>query len=88
MNRKTQLLLDELKGAIYQALLSSNRFAQILDELKEAGHSVVVSVDAALDEVDDSTCCQDQPIGCVHPKPRFSGEDRSFLREMKIKLSE
>jgi hypothetical protein len=38
----TQLLLDELKGAINQALLSSNRFAQILDELKETGHSVVV----------------------------------------------
>jgi hypothetical protein len=88
MNRKTQRLLDELKGAINQALMGSDRFAQVLEELKRTGQSVVVSVDAALDQVDDSICCQEQHIERVPLKQGFSSEDRKYLREMKITLGE
>jgi len=79
LEQETQRLLDELKGAINQALLGSNRFAQILDLLEEAGHNVSVSVDATIDRGDG------QPGGeRVPAELNLTAKDRNFLHEMKI----
>jgi hypothetical protein len=85
MEQETRRLLDELKGAINQALLSSNRFAQILDLLERDGHDVLVSVDATIDRGDGPDWIEDEPVGKRVPvELSLSNDDRNFLHEMKI----
>jgi hypothetical protein len=86
MEQETRRLLDEVKGAINQALLSSNRFAQILELLERGGHDVLVSVDATIDNRGDGPdWIEDQPAGERLPAElSLSTDDRNFLHEMNI----
>jgi hypothetical protein len=85
MEEETKRLLDELKGAINQSLLSSNRFAHVLDLLERAGHEVSVSVDATIDKGDGPDWIEGQPVGKHMPvELNLTTKDRNFLHKMKI----
>jgi hypothetical protein len=87
MEQETRRLLDELTGAINQALLSSNRFAQILDMLELAGHDGLVSVDATIDGGAGPDWIEDQPVAQRAPAQlNLSTRDRNFLHEMRIEM--
>jgi hypothetical protein len=85
MEQETRMLLDELKGAINQALLGSNRFAEVLDLLEWAGHDVSISVDATIDGGDGRDWIEGEPVAKRVPvELTLSSDDRNFLRELKI----
>jgi hypothetical protein len=89
MDRETQLLLSELQAAVNQALLSSNRFGDILDLLERSGRDVSISVNATIDGVDDQNGLHTQRVGKgSHVELGWTADDQNFLRAMKIGLGE
>jgi hypothetical protein len=85
VDSETGRLLDELRGAIHQALLSSHRFAQILDSCERSGRDVVISMDITVDGTDDLSWLHErQAPKDVPAEPSWSVDDRKFLRVLKI----
>jgi hypothetical protein len=85
MDRETRVLLNELQGAINQALHTSNRFVEILDVLERSGHEVVITVDATVDIVDNQASLYVKHVGKgATAEMNWTTDDREFLRFMKI----
>jgi hypothetical protein len=85
VDQQTRGLLNELQGAVRQALCGSNRFLQIIDLLERSGHTLLLSVDAAIDGIDERDFLHAQHVGNgVLSELSLSCDDRRFLRAMKI----
>jgi hypothetical protein len=85
MDQETRRLLDELRGAINQALLSSNRFAQIVDLCERSGRGIAISMDIIVEGADDQDWVHERDVRkYVLAELSWSIDDRKFLRVMKI----
>jgi hypothetical protein len=84
MSKRTQMMLDELRRAINDAISKSDAVGNALAALVEAGVKAPVSIDVALLEApDDGT-----PLAGAHPKaahdPDFTAFDKAFLQAVGI----
>lgn len=75
MNSNTQRLLEELKNAIAESLTCKS-VESAMDRLEQAGHRVLVSFDAVL---------EDEPEDVIDPQnPSITDSDKLFLDTLGI----
>lgn len=84
-------LMEQLGDAVHRTLSDSSTMADVLDDIKQAGYSVSLSVDATFSEPSGGTDFQETPADAETPIPRTNGadllltdSDESFLRELRI----
>ena len=84
-------LMEQLGDAVHQALSDSTTMADVLDDIKLAGYSVSLSVDATFSEPLGAADIQEAPADAEVPIPRTNGAalpltdgDESFLRALRI----
>lgn len=84
-------LMEQLGDAVHRTLSDSPTMADVLDDIKQAGYSVSLSVDATFSEPSGGTDFQETPAEAEAPIPRASGAglsltdgDESFLRALRI----
>ena len=92
-------LMEQLGDAVHETLSGSNRMADILDDIKRAGYSVSLSVDATFSEPTGGTDFLATPAtpednANAMPVPQMTAAgglpwtdtDESFLRALRISV--
>ncbi len=84
-------LMEQLGDAVHETLSNSNTMADVLDDIKLAGYSVSLSVDATFSEPSGATEPLETQEDIATPVPQMSGgglsltdTDESFLRALRI----
>ena len=84
-------LMEQLGDAVHRTLSDSCTMADVLDDIKQAGYSVSLSVDATFSEPSGRTDFQETPAEAETPIPQMIGTglpltegDESFLRALRI----
>ena len=84
-------LMEQLGDAVHRTLSDSTTMADVLDDIKLAGYSVSLSVDATFSEPSGGTDFQETPAHAETPIPQTNGvslpltdNDESFLRALRI----
>ena len=101
MEERLKALMQELGNAINDSLSDSDRIAEAIGEIKQAGYDVFLVLEATIgfnkrdDDEDDS---DDAGESEVRPevkrvfestgKIRFTSQDQRFLRALKIAVDE
>jgi len=101
LEERLKALMQELGNAINDSLSDSDRIAEAIGEIKQAGYDVFLVLEATIgfnkreDEDDDA---DDAGEPEVHPevkrvfestgKIRFTSQDQRFLRALKIAVDE
>ena len=83
--------MEQLGDAVHRTLSDSSTMADVLDDIKQAGYSVSLSVDATFLEPSGGTDFHERPSDAETPIPQTNGaglsltdSDESFLRELRI----
>ncbi len=89
-------LMEQLGDAVHETLSGSNRMADILDDIKRAGYSVSLSVDATFSEPTGGTDFLATPEDNANAMPvpqmtaagglPWTDTDESFLRALRISV--
>jgi hypothetical protein len=87
-------LMEQLGDAVHQTLSGSNMMADVLDDIKLAGYSVSLSVDATFSEPSGGTDFLETPEETAVPIPQMTAAgglpltdtDESFLRALRISV--
>ncbi len=84
-------LMEQLGDAVHRTLSDSSTMADVLDDIKQAGYSVSLSVDATFLQPSGGTDFHERPADAKTPIPQTNGaglsltdSDESFLRELRI----
>ena len=84
-------LMEQLGDAVHRTLSDSTTMADVLDDIKQAGYSVSLSVDATFSEPLGGADFQEALAHAETPIPRTNGAalpltdgDESFLRALHI----
>ena len=84
-------LMEQLGDAVHRTLSDSNTMADVLDDIKQAGYSVSLSVDATFSEPSGEADFQEAPVAAETPIPHttrdglpLTDNDESFLRALRI----
>ena len=84
-------LMEQLGDAVHRTLSDSPTMADVLDDIKQAGYSVSLSVDATFSEPSGEAAIQETAADAEAPIPRanaaglsLTDSDESFLRELRI----
>ena len=84
-------LMEQLGDAVHRTLSDSSTMADVLDDIKQAGYSVSLSVDATFSEPSGEANFQETPADAETPIPQTNGtglpltdSDESFLRALRI----
>ena len=82
--------MEQLGDAVHRTLSDSNTMADVLDDIKQAGYSVSLSVDATFSEPSGEADFQEAPVA-VEALPHttrdglpLTDNDESFLRALRI----
>ena len=95
MERELQHLIDELGEAINASLSDSDRFAEIMAEMEQAGYDVFVVLEASigLRKNGETEVESNEKEILVSPQPNsvrsteMSADDLDFLRALKISVA-
>ncbi len=84
-------LMEQLGDAVHRTLSDSTTMADVLDDIKQAGYSVSLSVDATFSDPSRGTDYQQTPAHAETPIPQtnraclsLTDSDQSFLRALRI----
>ncbi len=102
MEERLKALMQELGNAINDSLSDSDRIAEAIGEIKQAGYDVFLVLEATIGfnkrEDDDDDDADDAGEPEVRPevkrvfestgKIRFTSQDQRFLRALKIAVDE
>ena len=101
MEERLKALMQELGNAINDSLSDSDRIAEAIGEIKQAGYDVFLVLEATIgfnkreeddDDADDAAEPEARPevkrtFGSTG-KIRFTSQDQRFLRALKIAVDE
>jgi hypothetical protein len=95
MEKELQQLIEELGEAINSSLSQSDRFAEIMAQMEQAGYNVYVVLEASigLQKNGESEFQTRETEFLVAPQPdssettELSAGDLDFLRELKISIA-
>ena len=102
MEERLKLLMQELGNAINDSLSDSDRIAEAIGEIKQAGYDVFLVLEATIGfnkrEDGDTGDTEDAVDGEARPevkrtyestgKIKFTSQDQRFLRALKIAVNE
>src|SRR5579864_64336 len=102
LEERLKILMQELGNAINDSLSDSDRIAEAIGEIKQAGYDVFLVLEATIGfnkrEDDDDDDANDAGEPDVRPeikrtfestgKIRFTSQDQRFLRALKIAVDE
>lgn len=101
MEERLKALMQELGNAINDSLSDSDRIAEAIGEIKQAGYDVFLVLEATIGfnkREDDDDDADDAGESEVRPevkrvfestgKIRFTSQDQRFLRALKIAVDE
>lgn len=98
MEERLKNLMQELGNAINDSLSDSDRIAEAIGEIKQAGYDVFLVLEATIgfnkrDEDGDTEDEQDSRPEVKHSfestgKIKFTSQDQRFLRALKIAVDE
>jgi len=93
-------LMQELGNAINDSLSDSDRIAEAIGEIKQAGYDVFLVLEATIgfNKRDENEDAEDSSEGEARPEPKrvfestgkikFTNQDQRFLRALKIAVDE
>ena len=91
MDDRLKQLMQELGNAINESLSDSEAIAQAIGEIKGAGYDVFLVLEATIGfnkrQAEEETSGESTPH-TVAEKVELTRQDRDFLRELKISVSE
>lgn len=103
MEERLKLLMQELGNAINDSLSDSDRIAEAIGEIKQAGYDVFLVLEATIgfnkrEDGGDTGDTEDAVDGEARPevkrtyestgKIKFTSQDQRFLRALKIAVDE
>ena len=100
MEERLKLLMQELGNAINDSLSDSDRIAEAIGEIKQAGYDVFLVLEATIgfNKGEDGDDADDAADGEARPevkrtyestgKIKFTSQDQRFLRALKIAVDE
>ncbi len=90
-DKRLRGLMEQLGDAVHRTLSDSTTMADVLDDIKLAGYSVSLSVDATFSEPSAGTDFQETPVDAETPITETNGaglpltdSDESFLKSLRI----
>ncbi len=100
MEERLKALMQELGNAINDSLSDSDRIAEAIGEIKQAGYDVFLVLEATIgfNKRDENEDVGEGSEAEVHPEPKrtfestgkikFTNQDQRFLRALKIAVDE
>ena len=94
MDDRLKELMQELGNAINESLSDSDRIAQAIGEIKQAGYDVFLVLEATIgfNKRDESGDGESDEIPTEHfetaGKIKWTSQDHKFLRALKISIDE
>lgn len=100
MEERLKALMQELGNAINDSLSDSDRIAEAIGEIKQAGYDVFLVLEATIgfNKRDENEDADDTSDAEVRPEPKrtfestgkikFTNQDQRFLRALKIAVDE
>lgn len=100
LEERLKLLMQELGNAINDSLSDSDRIAEAIGEIKQAGYDVFLVLEATIgfNKREDGDDADDAADGETRPevkrtyestgKIKFTSQDQRFLRALKIAVDE
>ena len=94
MDDNLKVLMQELGNAINESLSESERIAEAIGEIRQAGFDVFMVLEATIgfnrrsdDDDDEGTEDQEQVLESAG-SVKFSSQDQRFLKSLKIAIDE
>ena len=98
LEERLKILMQELGNAINDSLSDSDRIAEAIGEIKQAGYDVFLVLEATIgfNKRDEDGGTEEQPEGRPEVKHtfestgkiKFTSQDQRFLRALKIAVDE
>jgi hypothetical protein len=100
LEERLKILMQELGNAINDSLSDSDRIAEAIGEIKQAGYDVFLVLEATIgfNKREDGEDSEDAPESEARPevkrtfestgKIKFTSQDQRFLRALKIAIDE
>ena len=93
MDDNLKVLMQELGNAINESLSESERIAEAIGEIRQAGFDVFMVLEATIgfnrrSEKDDETTEEQEKVFESAGTVKFSSQDQRFLKALKIAIDE
>ena len=98
LEERLKILMQELGNAINDSLSDSDRIAEAIGEIKQAGYDVFLVLEATIgfNKRDEDSDTEDESEACPEVKHtfestgkiKFTSQDQRFLRALKIAVDE